>query len=62
MLMTMNLSVSTLSLISVILVIRQQFVDTLFIVRLRTNMSMHHAVIINYYFLVHKIEIENLIL
>ena len=62
MLMTMNLSVSTLSLISVILVIRQQFVDTLFIVRLRTNISMHHAAIINYYFLVHKIEIENLIL
>ena len=62
MLMTMNLSVSTLSLISVILVIGQQFVDTLFIVRLRTNMSMHYAVIINYYFLVHKIEIENLIL
>ena len=38
-----------------------QFVDNLFIVRLRPNMSMCHAVIINY-FLVHKIEVEKLIL
>ena len=38
-----------------------QFVDTLFIVKLRPNMSMRRAVIINYYFLVHKIEIKNLI-
>ena len=37
-----------------------QFVDTLFMVRLRPNMSMHHAVIINHYFLVHKIKVENL--
>ena len=28
--------------------VRPQFVDTLFIVRLRSNMSMRHAVIINY--------------
>ena len=41
--------------------VRPQFVDTLFIVTLRTNMSMHRAVIINY-FLVHKMEVENLIL
>ena len=37
-----------------------QFVDNLFIVRLRPNMSMCHAVIINY-FLVHKIEVDNII-
>ena len=41
--------------------VRPQFVDTLFIVTLRTNMSMHRAVIINY-FLVHKMEVENLML
>ena len=41
--------------------VRPQFVDTLFIVTLSTNMSMHRAVIINY-FLVHKMEVENLIL
>ena len=28
--------------------LKPQFVDTLFIVRLRLNMSMHRAVIINY--------------
>ena len=42
--------------------IRPQFVNTLFIVRLRPNISMHRAVIINYYFSVHKMEVENLIL
>ena len=41
--------------------IRPQFVDTLFNVRLSPNMSMRRAVIINY-FLVHKIEVGNLIL
>ena len=42
---------------------RPQFVDTLFIVRLRTNLSMRRAVIINYLlFLVHEIEVENLVL
>ena len=41
--------------------VRPQFADTLFIVTLSTNMSMHRAVIINY-FLVHKMEVENLIL
>ena len=40
--------------------IRPQFVDTLFIVRLMPNMSMRRAVI--NYFLVHKIEVGNLIL
>ena len=39
---------------------RPQFVDNLFIVRLRPNMSVRRAVIINY-FLVHKIEVKNLI-
>ena len=38
---------------------RITLVDTLFIVRLRPNMSMRRAVII---FLVHKMEVENLIL
>ena len=42
--------------------LRPQFLDTLFIVRLRPNTSMRCAVIINYYFLVHKMEGENLIL
>ena len=42
-------------------IVRPQFVDTLFIVTLRPNMSMRRAVI-NYYFLVHKMEVENLIL
>ena len=37
--------------------IRPQFVDTLFIVRLRLNMSMRRAVIINY-FLVQKVELK----
>ena len=41
--------------------VRPQFADTLLIVRLRPNMSMRRAVIINY-FLVHKMEVENLIL
>ena len=40
--------------------LRPQFVDTLFIIRLRPNLSMHCAVIISYYFLVQKIEVENL--
>ena len=40
--------------------VRPQFVDTLFIVRLRSKMSMRRAVVINYYFLVHKIEVEKL--
>ena len=39
-----------------------EFVDTLLIVRLRPNVSMRRAVIIMNYFLVHKIEVENLIL
>ena len=47
---------------SLYLTIRPQFADTLFIVRLRPDMSMHHAVIVNYYFLVQKIERENRIL
>ena len=43
--------------------VRPQFVDTLFIVRSRPNISMRRAVIINYQLvLVHKIEIKNLIL
>ena len=42
--------------------IRPQFVDTLLIVRLRPNMSMRRAVMINDYFLVHKMEVENLVL
>ena len=42
--------------------VRPQFVDTLFIIRLRPNMSICYAIIINYYFLVQKIEVENLIL
>ena len=42
--------------------VRPPFVDTLSIVRLRPNMPMRRAVIINYYFLVHKTEVENLIL
>ena len=37
--------------------LRPQFVDILFIVRLKPNMSMRCAVI--NYFLVHKIEVEN---
>ena len=41
--------------------LRPQFVDTLFIVKLRPNISMHRAVIIHYLF-VHKTEVENLIL
>ena len=41
--------------------LRSQFVDILFIVRLKSSMSMSLAVIINY-FLVHKMEVENLIL
>ena len=36
---------------------RPQFVDTLFIVRLRLNMSMRRAVIINY-FLAQKVELK----
>ena len=48
-------------LLSIIVLLRPQIVNTLFIVRLRPNMSMRRAVIINY-FLVHKIEVENLIL
>ena len=40
---------------------KAEFVNTLFIVRLRPNISMCRAVIINY-FLVHKMEVENLIL
>ena len=39
-----------------------QFVDTLFIVRLRPNILMCCVIIINYYFLVHKMEVENLML
>ena len=42
--------------------VRPQFVDTLFIIRLRPNMSICYAIIINYYFLVQKIEVQNLIL
>ena len=42
--------------------LRPQFVDTLFIIRLRPNMSICYAIIINYYFLVQKIEVQNLIL
>ena len=40
--------------------IRPQFVDTLFIVSLRLNMSMRHVVIINHllYFSVHKVELK----
>ena len=38
--------------------LRPQFVDTLFVVKLRPNTSMRRAVIINYYLL----EVENLIL
>ena len=41
--------------------IRPQFVDILFTIRLRPNFSIHRVVIINY-LLVHKIEIENLVL
>ena len=48
-------------LLSIIVLLRPQVVNTLFIVRLRPNMSMRRAVIINY-FLVHKMEVENLIL
>ena len=48
---------------SVDFTLRPQLVDTLFIVRLRSKMSMRRAVIINYYYyLVHEIEVENLIL
>ena len=43
------------------ILIRLQLVDTLFIVRLRPNMSMRHPVIINNS-LVHKIEVKNLLL
>ena len=41
--------------------LRPQFVDTFFIARLISNMSMRRAVFINY-FLVHKMGVENLIL
>ena len=41
--------------------IRPQFVDILFTIRLRPNFSIRRVVIINY-LLVHKIEIENLVL
>ena len=45
------------------IIIKWQFVDTLLIVRLWPNMPVHRAVIINQLlFLVHKIEVENLIL
>ena len=54
--------VMTQILRSVDFTLSPQLVDTLFIVRLRSKMSMPRAVIINYYFLVHEIEVENLIL
>ena len=42
---------------AVVIVVWSQFVDNLFIVRLRLNMLMRRAVIINY-FLVQKVELK----